>query len=848
MGAAIRARDWRDSPLGPREHWPGALRQALTLMLNSPESMYLLWGPEHLFFFNDTYRPILGPRLPHALGQPLPAVWADAWPSVRQTIEAALRGESSSFQDLFIPMARHGEPEQTWWSFSFSPLHDDDGVIRGVFCVTQETTGRVVAQRELQAERHQLARTFEQAPSLMALLTGPEHRFELVNARYRALVGDRVLIGRTVSQALGDAVAQGYLEILDRVYRTGERYAAQGARYDVQAQPGGEVRQHYLDFVFQPVIDAGGQVSGILVHGLDVTARTRTEQRHESLIELDHALRDGGDPIVLATRASELLGRTLGANRVGYGTIDEASGLLYTERDWTLPGVPSVAGETPLHHYGSFIEDMRRGLPVVIHDTRTDPRTCAPEHVARLRGLKVAAFVNESLLERGRLVAMFFITDDKPRTWSDEDLVFIREVAARARAAIERARGEQALRDLNDTLEQRVAERTQALLATEAQLRQAQKMEAVGQLTGGLAHDFNNLLTAVTGGLELLRSRIAQQRYDELERYLGLAQSGARRAAALTQRLLAFSRRQTLAPMPADADRLVAGMRDIIERTLGPGIVLTAEPTPELWRVLVDVPQLESALLNLCINSRDAMPDGGHLIIATANVTLDPASAGALDLPPGEYVALHVTDDGIGMSADVVGKAFDPFFTTKPIGQGTGLGLSMIYGFTRQSGGQVRVSSSPGLGTTVSLFLPRHAGELPAEVADATVPAPASRSGASILVIEDEAPIRSLMVEVLADAGHRVLEAADGPSGLRVLREDADIDLLITDVGLPGGLNGRQVADAGRVLRPGLRVLFVTGYAANAAVGAGDLDEGMSVLTKPFDILSLEATVRDLLP
>ncbi|MBU4612563.1 PAS domain-containing protein [Achromobacter sp. GG226] len=848
MGEAIRLFDWRETPVGPREHWTPALRNALTLMLNSPESMYLLWGPELVFFFNDAYRPILGPRLDGALGQPLPALWADAWPSVQPTIELALRGESSRFEDLPIPMARYGEPEQTWWSFSFSPLYGDEGRIEGVFCATTETTGRVRARQRLQGERQRLARMFEQAPSFMALLVGPEHRIELANPRYLALVGNRQVVGRPLGEALGDAVEQGYLRLLDEVYRTGQPYTAESARYDVQPYPGAPIVEHYVDFVLQPLMDPDGVVTGIVVQGVDVTARTRDERRRHSLIELDHALRDGGDPHALAMLASELLGRALGANRVGYGTIDELTATLHCAGDWTLPGVPSVAGLTPLRHYGSFIDDMQQGLSVAINDTATDPRTCDPGQVERLADLQVRAFVNESLLEHGRLVAMFFVTDDKPRVWSDDDLAFIREVASRARVAIERSRGVQALRELNETLEQRVAERTQALLAAEAQLRQSQKMEAVGQLTGGLAHDFNNLLTAVTGGLELLRSRLAQRRYDELERYLGMAQNGARRAAALTQRLLAFSRRQTLAPTVADVDRLVAGMREIIARTLGPGVALDVRTTEGLWSVLIDTPQLESALLNLCINARDAMPDGGHLVIATGHVGLAANAASELDLPAGEYVTLSVTDDGIGMSSDIVGKIFDPFFTTKPTGQGTGLGLSMIYGFTRQSGGQVRVASTPGLGTAMTLYLPRHADAVPAGEAPVVLASDAgSLAGASILVIEDEAPIRALMAEVLADAGCRVLEAADGAAGLRVLRGSERIDLLITDVGLPGGLNGRQVADAGRAVRPGLRVLFVTGYASKAAVGAGDLDEGMSVLTKPFNVLDLESRVRDLI-
>jgi PAS domain S-box-containing protein len=389
-----------------------------------------------------------------------------------------------------------------------------------------------------------------------------------------------------------------------------------------------------------------------------------------------------------------------------------------------------------------------------------------------------------------------------------------------------------------------VKEQAEALAQAEEQLRQAQKMEAVGQLTGGLAHDFNNLLTAVTGGLELLGAKLAKGEYDKVDRYISMAQTGANRAAALTQRLLAFSRRQTLAPKPTDVDRLIAEMEEIIDRTLGPAIEVKVVSANGLWPILVDAPQLESALLNLCINARDAMPEGGQLTIETGNKALDARAAAAQDLPPGDYVSLCVTDTGTGMEPEIIERVFDPFFTTKPIGEGTGLGLSMIYGFVRQSGGQVRIYSEVGQGTTMCLYLPRLLGSH--DVDDAR-PSPETQhraqQGQTVLLVEDEIAIRELVSEILGDAGYRVLTASNGPMGVAILRSNERIDLLVTDVGLPGGLNGRQVADAGRVARPELKVLFVTGYAANAAVGAGHLDEGMEVLTKPFNIIELERRV-----
>jgi PAS domain S-box-containing protein len=381
----------------------------------------------------------------------------------------------------------------------------------------------------------------------------------------------------------------------------------------------------------------------------------------------------------------------------------------------------------------------------------------------------------------------------------------------------------------------------------EERLRQSQKMEAVGQLTGGLAHDFNNLLAGIAGSLELLRIRMQQGRTAELDRFITAAQQSASRAAALTHRLLAFSRRQTLDPKPTDVAHLTAGMSDLITRTVGPAITMETKRAPDLWSTLVDPNQLENALLNLCINARDAMPDGGSIMIEAENVSLEAWQAAARDMPPGQYVSLSVTDTGTGMPPDVAERAFDPFFTTKPIGQGTGLGLSMIYGFVRQSGGQVRIHSEVSRGTTVRLYLPRHLGV--AELVHAESSADAAlraELGETVLVVDDEASVRMLVVEVLRDLGYSAIEAVDGLSGLEILRSSARVDLLVSDVGLPGGMNGRQLADAGCALRPDLKVLFITGY-AESAVMETHLTPGMSVLTKPFSLEILAGKIRGLI-
>jgi PAS domain S-box-containing protein len=384
--------------------------------------------------------------------------------------------------------------------------------------------------------------------------------------------------------------------------------------------------------------------------------------------------------------------------------------------------------------------------------------------------------------------------------------------------------------------------------AVEEQLRQSQKMEAVGQLTGGLAHDFNNLLTGISGSLEMMQVRVAQGRTAEFDRYFVAAQGAVRRAAALTHRLLAFSRRQTLDPRPTDVNRLLGSLEELVRRTVGPSVELEVVGSSGLWPVLVDPNQLENAILNLCINGRDAMPDGGKLTIEASNKWLDERAARQQDLPIGQYVSVCVSDTGTGMTPEVIAKAFDPFFTTKPMGEGTGLGLSMIYGFARQSGGQVRIYSELGQGTTMCLYFPRHTGEtLPDEEVELPSAAAANGEGEVVLVIDDEPTIRMLIAEVLAESGYAVIEAPDGPAGMRVLDSKARIDLLITDVGLPGGMNGRQVADAARANRPELKVLFITGYAENAVIGRGRLDNGMFVLTKPFQMEILADRIREII-
>jgi signal transduction histidine kinase len=470
----------------------------------------------------------------------------------------------------------------------------------------------------------------------------------------------------------------------------------------------------------------------------------------------------------------------------------------------------------------------------------------------------------------------------EPREFTEADTLFLRSYANLLAAAVDRVRVTNEMLEyearlqceLKEAVEKRtsylteaVAKRTRELtvanelLKVEAKerasmeevLRQAIKMEALGKLTGGIAHDFNNLLAIISGSLQLIAKRVTQGRYCEIGGYMDAATASVARAEALTHRLLAFSRQQTLDPKPTDVNSLIEGMRDIFSSTVGPSIKIETTLAPKLWPVLCDPHQLENALLNLIINARDAMPNGGLIRIETSNCILTDERISKADsftesVPNGEFISLFITDTGMGMPPTVIERAIDPFFTTKPLGKGTGLGLSMVYGYIQQSGGYISLQSSEGHGTTVAIYLRHYLGD---EEGIMTIDSPENSNhaelGVIVLLVEDEPAIRLMMADTLTDDGYTVLEAYTGPGAMRHILSPARIDLLVTDIGLPGGMNGRQLADAARQHRTGLKVLFVTGYDEQAARGTGLMESGMAIITKPFNIDLFSAKVRDLL-
>ena len=545
----------------------------------------------------------------------------------------------------------------------------------------------------------------------------------------------------------------------------------------------------------------------------------------------------------------ELTGAQFGAFFYNVPTDEGGSYTLYT-----LSGAPRSAFEGfGMPRATAIFQPTFKGEGVIrSDDIISDPRygKSAPYMGMPKGHLPVRSYLAVPVTSRsGEVIGGLFFGHEQPAVFNERHEELITGIAGQAAVAIDNARLFETTQRLNETLEARVIERTAELEQAQDALRQAQKMEAVGQLTGGIAHDFNNLLTGVIGSLDMMQRQMAKGETDKIERYATTAMTSANRAAALTHRLLAFARRQPLDPKPVNANRLVIGMEELLRRTIGESVQLEIVTAGGLWQTLCDPHQLESAMLNLAINARDAMPVGGKLTIETCNAHLDTAyAAKQRDVTPGQYICICVSDTGSGMTKDVIDKAFEPFFTTKPFGQGTGLGLSMIYGFARQSEGYARIYSEVGEGTTIKIYLPRFYGE--AEDAEERVAELTDEhragSGEVVLVVEDETSVRDLVTEVLQELGYRAIEAVDGPSGLKLLQSKLRIDLLVTDIGLPG-LNGRQLADAARKHRPDLRVLFMTGYAENATIANGFLEPGMEMITKPFAIEALVTRIRDII-
>ncbi len=543
----------------------------------------------------------------------------------------------------------------------------------------------------------------------------------------------------------------------------------------------------------------------------------------------------------------ELTGAAFGA--FFYNVVDEAGESLTL---YTLSGADRADFEQFGHRRATEVfAPTFKGEGIVRSDDITqDPRYgINPPHKGMPdRHLPVRSYLAVPVTSRsGEVIGGLFFGHPEPGVFTDASERLIVGLAGQAAIAIDNARLFESERRANQSLEERVRERTKELEQAHEALRQSQKMETVGQLTGGVAHDFNNLLQIVSGNLDLLRQKLPAD-VSHLQRYVDRALAGADRATTLTQRLLAFSRRQPLAPKPLDINRLLPGMSELLHRTLGETIEVEAVLAPRLWTVEADPNQLENAIINLAINARDAMPDGGKLTIETQNTHLDQSyTAQNPEVATGQYAVICISDTGIGMDSETVAKAVEPFFTTKEVGRGTGLGLSMVYGFVKQSGGHIKIYSEPGEGTTVKMYLPRLLGTFDPDAEEAGTSSVGTQGSEVILICEDDDDVRAYSAEVLRELGYRVIEAADGPAALTHIRANPSIDLLFTDVVLPGGMTGAELAKEAAKLRPGIKTLFTTGYARNAIVHHGRLDPGVDLLTKPFSYADLASRVRDVL-
>ncbi len=600
-----------------------------------------------------------------------------------------------------------------------------------------------------------------------------------------------------------------------------------------------------------PMIGEDGSLLEWVGIHTDVTERREQQAAlHESqarlqfLDDLGHATAEATDPDAIVATTTRMVADHMGVDNCAYARFGDDQDGFVISGEWSRGDGHSFIGDYRLSDYGPAIgEALRAGRPVVISDMVT---AVGAEAAAMAAETGVAATISVPIIRLGRLVAMVAVHHASSREWTEAEVSLLAATAERSWAHLERVRATNALADLNASLEARVAERSRELLVAEEALRQAQKMEAVGQLTGGIAHDFNNLLTIVIGSVDIARRALGVGDAMRATRAMGNAQKGAERAAALTQRLLAFSRRQPLDPKPLDVGRLVDGMLDLVNRALGETVSLEVVGDPALWRVEADPNQLENAILNLAVNARDAMPEGGRLVIETRNARVEPGDAA--EVAPGDYVMVAVTDTGTGMSRDTLGRVFEPFFTTKEVGRGTGLGLSQVYGFVRQSGGQVKIFSQEHVGTTVRIYLPRLHREAGAQEDEAVALAAApSRQDETIMVVEDDDDVRAYTVEVLRELGYRVLEAHDGMTALRLLeRRDTAIDLLFTDVVMPG-MSGSELVERARGLKAGLKVLYASGYTRNAIMQGGRLEPGVELIAKPFTYESLARKIRDVL-
>ena len=922
LGKLIDDHDWGATSLGPIASWPAAMRTTVELVLRSPAPLATLWGREGVMIYNAGYAAIAASRHPAMLGTPVCEAWPEAAGFNANVLNVVLAGHTLSYREQLMTLERDGRAAQCWFDLDYSPVADVDGTVLGVMAVVVESSAKVRAEAGLDAEHSRLRAIFQQAPGFVAQLTGPDHMFALVNAAYSTLIGERPVLGMPARLALPETVPQGFVDHLDRVYRTGQPFAATAAPLWL-SQGGNQRRLYYIDFTCQPLRGEDGSVNGVFVQGHDVTERVLAEQaRHESDARFhsfaqamphqvwsasadgkndwfnDHAYAYSGltlaelggtgwTSIVHPDDLAEVTTRW--AIAVASGSTYEAEMRLRAQDDsyrWHLcRAVPlrEAEGEGGSKIRGwvgtnTDIEDrkqdeQRLALLNANLEQQVAQRTAERDRMWRLSKdiMLVASFDGRveavspafaSLLGwsetdiAGRNFMELVHPDDHASTLAQMASLGTGHYVYKFENRYRRKDGSWCLlswsaapdaafihaigRDITADREQ-----AEQIRRTELALQQSQKMETIGKLTGGVAHDFNNLLQIISGNLQLLEVHCEGA---EVQRWIANSRSAVEKGAKLASYLLAFGRRQPLEPRVVKVSRIVMGMEDMLRRALGEEIEVELVISGGLWNTAVDVAQVENAVLNLAINARDAMSGRGRLTIEANNAVLDDLYCrNHGDVAPGQYVMLGVTDTGTGMVPEVLRQAFEPFFSTKDEGKGTGLGLSMVYGFVKQSGGHVKIYSEPGQGTTVKIYLPRTLAAVEDALAPVVEPQQAVGGTETILVAEDDEAVRTTVVEMLTDLGYRVLKAADAASALAVVESGVPIDVLFTDVVMPGTLRSPELARMARERLQNLAVLFTSGYTENAIVHGGRLDAGVELLGKPYTRESLARRIRQVL-
>ncbi|OYU37759.1 MAG: hybrid sensor histidine kinase/response regulator [Pseudorhodobacter sp. PARRP1] len=807
------------------------------IFASSPSPHVLVDRDLRMIWANDAYLAVTGRTRAQIIGR----IMTEEFPAPPDSV--ADRMLKASFKRVFetavtdhlplIPypiVAADGTPQARYWSATHTPLLDAQGAVEFLLQNTNDVTelyiasaaeraanpadhttmvrrAEVVARQNLElGSIAQFFRTiFDQAPGFIAIISGPDHVFQLANDAYKDLIGRADVLGKSVRTALPELEGQGFFELLDQVYASGTPFSQSGALVRFRPDGGEAEIERHVDFIFQPMRDSDGLTTGIFVQGHDVTKQKAAEAE---LFETRERFRvmaqsmpnqvwtagpDGGldwlnDQAYAYTGLAE--GDLYGA---AWGQALHPDDLEGAAASWAAALASGTQYETEFRirrHDGAYRWFIVRAAPIY----------CAEGRVERWVGTN---------------------TDIEDRKLA-----------------------EAAIAQMNQTLEDRVAERNRELETVNAALRQSQKMEAIGNLAGGIAHDFNNLLQTISGSLQLAKRRIDPA--SEVMPRIELAMKAVERGATLASQLLSFGRRQPLAPKVINLGRLLRDAGNIVRSAIGEGVEVETIVAGGLWNTCVDPTNVESAVLNMAINGRDAMEGHGKLTIEIGNAYLDEAYARShLDVVPGQYVMLAVTDTGSGMSADVIERVFDPFFTTKPEGRGTGLGMSMVYGFVKQSGGHIKIYSEIGSGTSVKIYLPRSldAEELPPSL---TVDDLAG-GNETILLVEDDEDVRITAAHLLNDLGYTVLQARDAERALAVIESGVRIDLLFTDVVMPGKVTSREMADRARHLIPHLPVLFTSGYTRNSIVHGGRLDAGVQLLSKPYTQEQLALKIREVL-